>query len=36
LAHWRLAEDFASHRVDKRYLAIVHGYVAQDESKKSK
>ena len=36
LAHWRLAEDFASHRVDKRYLAIVHGYVTQDESKKSK
>jgi hypothetical protein len=23
LAHWRLAEDFAQHRIDKRYLAIV-------------
>jgi 23S rRNA pseudouridine1911/1915/1917 synthase len=31
LAHWRLSEDFAQHRVDKRYLAIVHGDVAPDE-----
>eukprot|EP00802_Teleaulax_amphioxeia_P006593 Tamp_06597.p1 GENE.Tamp_06597~~Tamp_06597.p1 ORF type:complete len:779 (-),score=143.10 Tamp_06597:338-2392(-) len=32
LAHWRLADDFAQHQVDKRYLAIVHGQVAQDQT----
>ena len=31
LAHWRLAEALAQHRVDKRYVALVHGDVAREQ-----
>lgn len=30
-AHWKMGDKFQNRKVDKRYLAVVHGWVVRDE-----